>query len=126
MKDKNSYISNLQKRCADLQAKNEELEDNVLMMSAKVAEMEGATGARRGVEGVLELLGVLGSILTLSFRPAIISSTSAESKISLSKRASAMVFKNLRFFLRISVARLWQDSTIRFTSASINWAVCSE
>ena len=54
MKAKNSSISNLQKRCADLQAKNEELEDNVLMMSAKVAEMEGATGARRGEEGVLE------------------------------------------------------------------------
>ena len=55
MKAKNSSISNLQKRCADLQAKNEELEDNVLMMSAKVAEMEGATGARRGEEGVLEV-----------------------------------------------------------------------
>ena len=51
LKAKNSSISNLQKRCADLQTKNEELEDSLLMMPAKVAEMEEAAGARRGEKG---------------------------------------------------------------------------
>ena len=51
LKAKNSSISNLQKRCADLQTKNKELEDSLLMMPAKVAEMEEAAGARRGEKG---------------------------------------------------------------------------